>query len=78
MTRWALLLACCAAHVAAQDLQPRAYLPAPVGLNFFGLNYANNRGGILFDSSFRVKDGHVNANITTLDFGQTLGVLGRR
>lgn len=73
----ALLLSCFAAGLGAQELQPRAYLPTPVGVNFFGVSYANNRGDLLFDPSLPVEDSHVNANIVTLAFGQTLGVLGR-
>jgi len=66
-----------AAGLTAQELQPRAYLPAPVGLNYFGISYSNNRGGLLFDPSLPVDDASVNANIATVAFGQTLGVLGR-
>ena len=73
----ALVLSYFAAGLAAQELQPRAYLPTPVGLNYFGFSYSNNRGGLLFDPSLPVDDASVNANIVTLAFGQTLGVLGR-
>jgi len=72
-----LLLSCLAAGLTAQELQPRAYLPAPVGLNYFGISYSNNRGGLLFDPSLPVEDASVNANIATVAFGQTLVVLGR-
>ncbi len=71
------LLFCCAGALAAQELQPRAYLPAPVGLNYFGVSYANNAGGLLFDPSLPVEDAHVNASVITLSFGQTLGLMGR-
>ena len=73
----ALVLSYFAAGLAAQELQPRAYLPTPVGLNYFGFSYSNNRGGLLFDPSLPVDDASVNANIVTAAFGQTLGVLGR-
>ena len=72
-----LLLSCFAAGVAAQELQPRAYIPAPVGLNFFGVGYSNNAGGLLFDPSLPVEDSRVNANTVTLAFGQTFSVQGR-
>jgi len=64
------------AGLNAQKLQPRAYLPTPVGVNYFGISYANNMGGLLFDPSLPVDNAHVNANIVTLAFGQTLGVVG--
>jgi Putative MetA-pathway of phenol degradation len=74
--RWGLLL-CLATCLTAQELQPRAYIPTPVGVNFFGTSYSNNRGGLLFDPSLPVEDARVDANIVTFAFGQTLGVLGR-
>ncbi len=54
--RHALLFTCLAACSAAQELQPRAYLPAPVGLNYFGISYANNRGGLLVDPGLALED----------------------
>jgi Putative MetA-pathway of phenol degradation len=72
-----LLLSCFAVGLTGQELQPRAYLPAPVGVNYFGVSYANNRGGLLFDPSLPVEDARVNANIVTFAFGQTLSLLGR-
>ena len=73
----ACVLACLAARLAAQELQPRAYIPAPVGFSFFGIAYSNNAGGLLFDPSLPVEDAHVNANIASLMFAQSMGVLGR-
>jgi len=72
-----LLLSCFAAGLTGQELQPRAYIPSPVGLNYFGISYSNNVGGLLFDPSLPVEDSRVNANIVTLALGQTFGVLGR-
>ena len=75
---WAcLLLLPISVTVAAQELQPRAYFPAPVGLDFFGVSYSGNSGGLLFDPSLPVEDGHVNANITTVSIGGALDVFGR-
>ncbi len=72
-----LLLCCFAAGLAGQELQPRAYIPAPTGVNFVGISYSNGVGGLLFDPSLPVTDTHVNANTVTLALGQTWGVLGR-
>jgi hypothetical protein len=63
--------------IAGQELQPRAYFPAPVGLNFFGVSYSGNAGGLLFDPSLPVEDAHVNANIAAASFGEMLNVFGR-
>jgi Putative MetA-pathway of phenol degradation len=74
---WVFLLFFACAPAGAQELQPRAYLPAPIGLNFFGIAYSNNAGGLLFDPSLPVKDAHVNAEVTTLSLGESLGLFGR-
>ena len=71
-----LLLFCFAASLAAQEMQPRAYFPAPVGVNFFGISYSRNAGGMLFDPGLPVEDSHVVAKVPSLAFGQSLGVLG--
>lgn len=73
----AVLLTCFAVHSIAQELQPRAYLPAPAGLNYFGISYANNRGGLLVDPGLALEDVRFDAHATTLAFGQTLGLAGR-
>ena len=75
--RRAVFLSYLAGSLAAQELQPRAYIPAPDGLNYFGIAYSSNAGGLLFDPSLPVVNTHVNANIVMLSFGQTFAVLGR-
>lgn len=72
-----LLLTGLAVCSSGQELQPRAYLPAPVGLNYFGISYANNRGGLLVDPGLAAQDVNFNAHTSTLAFGQTLGLAGR-
>lgn len=63
--------------LAGQELQPRAYFPAPVGLNFFGISYSGNSGGLLFDPSLPIENAHVNATIAAASFGGALDVFGR-
>lgn len=63
--------------LSGQELQPRAYLAVPVGLNFFGVSYSGNSGGLLFDPSLPIEDAHVNASVATVSFGQALDVFGR-
>jgi hypothetical protein len=64
-------------RLSAQEMQPRAYIPTPDGLNFFSIGYSNNNGGLLFDPSLLVENTQVDANIVSLSFGQTLNVFGR-
>jgi hypothetical protein len=61
----------------AQEMQPRAYLPAPIGVNFFGTSYSHSSGGLLFDPSLPVEDAKVVANVGAFSIGQSLGVMGR-
>ena len=72
-----LLLSSLAARAAAQEMQPRAYIPAPTGLNYFGMAYSDNRGGLLLDPGVPVEDGQVHSSQVSFSFGQTLGVAGR-
>lgn len=40
----------------AQDVQPRVYAPAPVGVNLFTLGYAYSAGSVLFDKTVPIDD----------------------
>jgi hypothetical protein len=59
---------------AAQDLEPRAFSPAPVGLNFAALGYAYSWGNVLFDPAIPITNGDakvhslVGAYLRTIDF----------
>jgi len=72
-----ILFSYLATALNAQEMQPRAYLPAPIGVNFFSTGYSHNSGGLLFDPSLPVEDAHVVANIGTFAVGQSIGVMGR-
>jgi Putative MetA-pathway of phenol degradation len=74
---WAPLALLAPIALFAQELQPRAYLPAPVGMNFLSISYSSNSGGLLFDPSLPVENGHVNAGIPSVAFGETLDLFGR-
>jgi len=70
-------MSCFSSHLAAQELQPRAYIPAPVGLNFVTVGYARNGGDVLFDGSIPIDDARATSNVVTAGFGQSIGILGR-
>jgi len=61
----------------AQQLEPRAYSPAPVGVNFFGTAYFYSSGGWALDPSVPLAD--VSARIQTVVpfYGHTFGFFGR-
>jgi hypothetical protein len=73
-----LLLALATASPAwAQQLEPRAYSPAPVGANFFGVGYANSSGDVVFDPSLPFTDVSANVNAVAPFYGRTFGMFGR-
>jgi hypothetical protein len=61
-TRWGLsvLLLLHAAGLGAQDLEPRQYSNAPIGLNFLVAGYVNQDGSVLFDPAVPLE----NADLT--------------
>jgi hypothetical protein len=63
---------------SAQQLEPRAYSPSPVGANFVGAGYAQSRGNVLFDPSLPFSDVSMRMNVTSAFYLRTFGVLGRQ
>ena len=49
-----VMMSCLAAQ--AQDLEPRAFSPAPVGLNIVAVGYTNSQGNVFFDRSLLIED----------------------
>jgi len=74
-----LALSACwvAAHSFAQEIEPRAYSPSPVGVNFLVGVAGHSEGGVLTDPSLPVTD--IEAKIDALGFGygRTFSVFGR-
>jgi hypothetical protein len=66
-----------AAPAWAQQLEPRAYSPAPVGANFFGVAYANSSGDVVFDPSLPFTDVSANVNAVVPFYARTFGMFGR-
>ncbi|MCL7963178.1 MAG: transporter [marine benthic group bacterium] len=62
--------------LAAQDVQPRVYTPAPVGVNAITLNYAFSTGGLLFDKTVPVENVDGDVHSFTPAYSRTLGVFG--
>jgi hypothetical protein len=61
----------------AQDLEPRAYANAPVGLNFLIAGYAYASGGVATDPSLPIKDAHLQIHSTFLAYARVLDVRGK-
>jgi hypothetical protein len=63
--------------VSAQDLQPRAFSPAPVGLNTVLLGYGLSSGNIFFDQALLIEDATADINGITPAYVRTFGVFGK-
>jgi hypothetical protein len=60
----------------AQDIEPRAYSNAPVGVNFVIGGYAYTRGGIAFDTSLPITDPKLSTSSAVLGYARVLDVFG--
>lgn len=61
----------------AQEIEPRAFSPSPVGVRFVLVGAGQSTGGILTDPSLPIDqvDGKINAGV--LGLGQSFGLFGR-
>ena len=77
---WILLflVAFSARFASGQEMEPRAYSPAPVGTQFVLLGYAHQSGDVLLDSSLPLKDVSVNFNFASFGYGRTFGLAGHQ
>lgn len=61
----------------AQDLEPRAYTAAPVGLTFLVAGAGRSSGSVLLDPSLPVENAHATLGAATVGFGHVFDLLGR-
>lgn len=61
----------------AQSVEPRAYSPAPTGLNFLVVGYAATKGGLSFDTSVPIEDPKLSTGGPVLGYARTLDLWGR-
>lgn len=62
----------------AQEMEPRAYSPAPVGAQFVLAAYGHQSGDVLLDSSLPLRDVKVGLNVATLGYGRTFNLAGKQ
>lgn len=60
-----------------QDLEPRAYANAPVGMNFLLVGYQYSEGGLLFDPAVPITDANAEVNMGLLAYVRTLDITGK-
>lgn len=74
----ALLLLCLPPGSArAQELEPRLYANAPVGLNAVVVGYSYSAGNLLLDPSLPIEDADGHLNVVVLAYLRTLGLFGK-
>lgn len=80
MKRTALPLVCCCAALplGAQEIEPRAYSPSPVGTNFAVLGYGATSGDVVFDSSAPFTDVEAKVDTVSAAFGRVFALGGRQ
>lgn len=55
------------ALLSAQEMEPRAFSPAPVGMQFLGVVYGHSEGDLVFDPSVPIED--ADASVDSLALG---------
>ena len=62
---------------SAQDIEPRAYSNAPVGVNFLIAGYGYTRGGLAFDTSAPVTNPQLHTSNAVLAYARALDLWGK-
>lgn len=63
--------------VLGQELEPRAYRTAPVGMNFIMGTYQYFTGNVLTDPTTPVEDLQIDTHMAVVSYLRTLGLFGR-
>jgi hypothetical protein len=77
MKRAALALLFVAAQAHAGEIEPRAYVNTPVGVNFLLAGYAYSDGGLSTAGSSPIKDAQLRMNSGVLAYARALDVWGK-
>jgi hypothetical protein len=70
-----LLVAATAAY--AQDIEPRSYSNAPIGVNFLGVGYAFTQGSLPTNPSLPLIDSHLTTSSAVLGYGHVFELWGQ-
>ena len=63
--------------VSAQDLEPRAYSPSPVGTTFLVVTATRSTGGVLTDPSIPLTDVEAQLELGGVGVGHSFALLGK-
>ena len=73
----ALLLLVLAPATRAQDIEPRSYSNAPIGVNFLVAGVAATRGGLSFDPALPVEDPSLRTGNAVLGYARVIELWGQ-
>jgi len=62
----------------AQQLEPRAYSPSPVGTNFVVVGFGEINGSVLFDPTLPITDVTADLHTPLVGLGRTFGMFGQQ
>ena len=62
---------------AAQEMEPRAYSPSPVGMSYVVVSSSWSSGSVVFDPTLPITDVHANVDGITVAVGHTFDLFGR-
>ncbi len=62
--------------VCAQDIEPRAYSNAPIGVNFLIAGYAFTRGGVAFGPTLPITNPNLNTSSAVMAYARVLDLWG--
>ena len=70
------VLASAALPACAQDIEPRAYANAPIGVNFLIAGYAYTKGGVVFGPSLPITNPDLNTSNAVIAYARVLDLWG--
>ncbi|TPW17403.1 MAG: hypothetical protein FD129_393 [bacterium] len=73
----ALALMTAAPAARAQDIEPRAYSNAPIGMNFLIAGYAYTEGGLSFDSASPISNPKLTTSNAVLAYARVFEIAGQ-
>jgi hypothetical protein len=72
-----LTLAAWAAPAQAQSIEPRAYSPSPVGINFLVIGGTDSTGGLAVDPALPLTDVHLKVKNLFMGYARSIDLWGR-
>lgn len=66
-----------AATARAQDIEPRAYSNAPIGVNFLIVGYVHTQGGLSIDSSVPITNANLDTSNLVVAYARVLDLGGK-